>query len=113
MQEVVNQFMEKERGPDGRRIERILLCQQTDRKLMEGQKMNVHQCKSVLDAEQPLQPLPQSIGRNDDGKRSQRVGNFELPNILDKSDLQIRMERSGNNLEHGGLTVIVDLDRCH
>src|SRR3712207_1397886 len=97
-QKMVNQLMEKEGRSNRRRIERVLLIQQANRKLMEGQEMNIQQCRSMFNAEQPLQPLTERIRRDDNGERSQRIGSFELSDILDNGHLQIRMEGPGNNL---------------
>jgi hypothetical protein len=64
---------------------------------MKGQEVNVEQRQAMLNAEEPFEAAAQGIGRNDDGKRRQRIGCLELLDFLNKSLFEIGMEGTGDN----------------
>ncbi|MEK7267988.1 MAG: hypothetical protein AAB093_01160, partial [Nitrospirota bacterium] len=84
-----------------RAAQRVLFVIEMQRELVKREDAHIEQRELLLDAQEPFHTVTERIGGNDNSERSERIGGFELPDLLNQGELKVGVERTGDNAEHG------------
>jgi hypothetical protein len=73
---------------------------QPERQLVKGQEMQVEQREPALHGQQPADALAQDCGGNEHREGTEWFAGSGLLDTINESGLEVRMEATGNDLQH-------------